>query len=223
MLIADTMSGEPAGASAGAETPDVDEVESSYKPPPEKSLSEIIEADQEDESLRKYKEALLGEAKAGAVIVDEADPRRVLVKKLVLVVPDRADVELDLTGDISQLKKQASSGGRLQLDHFCLTFTIKEGVSYRIRIDFVVQREIVHGLKYVQKTFRLGVPVDRMTHMVGSYPPRAEPHSYLTPAEDAPSGMVARGSYTVHSLFTDDDKNEHLKWEWSFEIKKDWK
>lgn len=53
-------------------------------------------------------------------------------------------MELDLTGDLSQLKKQ--------------TFVIKEGVSYRIRIDFIVQREIVHGLKYVQKTYRFGVP-----------------------------------------------------------------
>jgi hypothetical protein len=37
-------------------------------------------------------------------------------------------------------------------------FVIKEGVSYRIRIDFIVQREIVHGLKYVQKTYRMGMP-----------------------------------------------------------------
>lgn len=37
-------------------------------------------------------------------------------------------------------------------------FVIKEGVQYKIRIDFVVQREIVHGLKYVQKTYRMGVP-----------------------------------------------------------------
>lgn len=53
-------------------------------------------------------------------------------------------MELDLTGDLTTLKKQ--------------TFVIKEGVSYKIRIDFIVQREIVHGLKYVQKTYRLGVP-----------------------------------------------------------------
>jgi Rho GDP-dissociation inhibitor/dynein assembly factor 5 len=30
----------------------------------------------------------------------------VIVKKLALCVPDRPDLELDLTGDISQLKKQ---------------------------------------------------------------------------------------------------------------------
>lgn len=62
-----------------------------------------------------------------------------------------------------------------------------------------------------------------MTHMVGSYAPKAEIQSYTTPPEEAPSGLMTRGGYTVHSLFTDDDKNEHLKWEWTFEIKKDWK
>lgn len=75
---------------------------------------------------------------------DPNDPRKVIVKKLALCVPERDDMELDLTGDLTKLKKQV--------------FTIKEGVQYKIRIDFLVQREIVHGLKYVQKTSRLGVP-----------------------------------------------------------------
>ncbi|XP_014237195.1 rho GDP-dissociation inhibitor 2 isoform X1 [Trichogramma pretiosum] len=188
------------------------ETDTNYKPPPEKTIEQIMEADKEDESLRKYKETLLGEAKAGGVVVDPSNPRKVIVKKLALCVAGRPDMELDLTGDLTTLKKQ--------------TFVIKEGVSYRIRIDFIVQREIVHGLKYVQKTYRLGVPgvtVDKMTHMVGSYPPKTEIQSYTTPPEDAPSGVMARGSYTVNSLFTDDDKFEHLKWEWSFDIKKDWK
>lgn len=61
-----------------------------------------------------------------------------------------------------------------------------------------------------------------MTHMVGSYPPKAEIQSYTTPFEEAPSGMITRGTYSVTSLFTDDDKNEHLKWDWKFEIKEDW-
>lgn len=78
------------------------------------------------------------------LFLDPNDPRKVIVKKLALCVADRPDMELDLTGDLGQLKKQI--------------FVIKEGVSYRIRIDFIVQREIVHGLKYIQKTYRLGVP-----------------------------------------------------------------
>lgn len=198
--------------SGDAPTPDEEfehETDGTYKPPPEKTIEEILAADHEDESLRKYKQALLGQAEAGKIIVEPDDPRKVIVKKLVLVVADRPEVSLDLSGDISKLKKE--------------TFIIKEGISYKIRIEFIVQREIVHGLKYVQKTYKLGLPVDKMTHMVGSYAPKAEMQSYTTPAEDAPSGLMARGSYTVQSLFTDDDKHEHLKWEWSFDIKKDWK
>ncbi|XP_046384545.1 rho GDP-dissociation inhibitor 2 isoform X2 [Ischnura elegans] len=126
------------------DSPDLEELDSTYKPPPEKTIEEILEADKEDESLRKYKETLLGEAKAGKVIVEPDDPRKVIVKKLALCVADRPDMELDLSGDLTQLKKQV--------------FVIKEGVSYKIRIDFVVQREIVHGLKYIQKTYRLSMP-----------------------------------------------------------------
>jgi Rho GDP-dissociation inhibitor/dynein assembly factor 5 len=46
-----------------------DENNSNYKPPPEKTIEEILETDKEDESLRKYKEKLLGDAKMGTVIV----------------------------------------------------------------------------------------------------------------------------------------------------------
>ena len=44
-----------------------------------------------------------------------------------------------------------------------------------------------------------------------SYAPKKELQSYTTPIEDAPSGLLYRGNYTVSSLFTDDDQNEHLK------------
>lgn len=46
-----------------------DEEDVNYKPPPEKSLKEIVEADQNDASLQKYKEALLGQAIKEPVIV----------------------------------------------------------------------------------------------------------------------------------------------------------
>ena len=47
--------------------------------------------------------------------------------------------------------------------------------------------------------------------MVGSYPPKETFHSFTTPEEDIPTGTLTRGTYTVYSLFTDDDKKEHLK------------
>jgi hypothetical protein len=66
--------------------------------------------------------------------------RKVIVKSLSLVVEDRDDVVIDLTEELATIKTKS--------------FTIKEGVKFRIKINFVVQREIVHGLKYVQKTYR---------------------------------------------------------------------
>ena len=66
------------------------------------------------------------------------------------------------------------------------------------------------------------VSVDKSSLMVGSYGPKAEPHEYLTPPEDAPKGMLARGHYIAKSKFVDDDKNCHLEWEWAFDITKDW-
>ena len=111
------------------------------------------------------------------------NPEKVLVRKLVLVSEGQPEKVLDLTGDISKLKKKV--------------FCIKEGVQYKIRIEFFVQHEIVTGLKYVQKTYRKGIQgimnnmscfsyadllhgewlciyfvffmfaVDKMTHMVG--------------------------------------------------------
>lgn len=105
-----------------AVSPDDDhDEEGVYKPPPEKSLKEIIAADQEDESLKKYKEALLGDATKEAFIVgkylshhffylfthliififlsEPNNPNRVIVKNLALMVEGRPDVTLDLTGN----------------------------------------------------------------------------------------------------------------------------
>ena len=41
--------------------------------------------------------------------------------------------------------------------------------------------------------------------------------------DEAPSGMMARGHYEAVSKFVDDDDHTHLKFEWSFDISKDWK
>jgi Rho GDP-dissociation inhibitor len=58
--------------------------------------------------------------------------------------------------------------------------------------------------------------------MLGSYGPSTDTCEKKFPPEEAPSGMLARGSYNVKSRFTDDDGNNHLEWSWNFDIKKDW-
>ncbi|OXB81101.1 UNVERIFIED_CONTAM: hypothetical protein H355_005031 [Colinus virginianus] len=183
-----------------------DEHSVNYKPPAQKSIQEIQELDKDDESLRKYKEALLG---AVTVTADPNAPNVVVTKLTLVCTTAPGPLELDLTGDLESYKKQA--------------FVLKEGVEYRIKISFRVNREIVSGLKYIQHTFRKGVKIDKTEYMVGSYGPRAEEYEFLTPMEEAPKGMLARGSYNIKSKFTDDDKTDHLSWEWNLTIKKEWK
>ncbi|CAI5679053.1 rho GDP-dissociation inhibitor 1 [Oreochromis niloticus] len=177
-----------------------------YRPPAQKSVKEIHELDKDDESLRKYKEALLGPG------ISEADPNvpNVQVIRMSLVCDSAPEpLVLDLCGDLEAFKKQA--------------FVLKEGVEYRIKISFKVNREIVSGLKYVQQTFRKGMKIDKSDYMVGSYGPRGTEYDFLTTVEEAPKGMLARGNYVIKSKFTDDDKHDHLSWEWNLNIKKDWK
>ncbi|KAI1884217.1 hypothetical protein AGOR_G00224150 [Albula goreensis] len=177
-----------------------------YRPPAQKSLQEIQELDKDDESLQKYKEALLGNP---SVVADPNAPN-VQVTRLTLVCETAPNpLTLDLQGDLESFKKQS--------------FVLKEGVEYRIKISFKVNKEIVSGLKYVQQTQRKGVKIDKSDYMVGSYGPRAEEYEYLTPLEEAPKGMLARGTYNIKSKFTDDDKHDHLSWEWNLNIKKEWK
>ncbi|XP_062886662.1 rho GDP-dissociation inhibitor 1 [Mobula hypostoma] len=178
----------------------------SYKAPAQKSLQEIEELDKDDESLRKYKEILLGNR---AKVTDPNVPN-VQVTRLTLVCAAAPyPLVLDLTGDLENFKKNP--------------FVLKEGVEYKIKICFKVNKEIVSGLKYIQTTSRKGIKIDKTEYMVGSYGPRDTEYEFLTTQEEAPKGMMVRGSYTIKSLFTDDDQFNHLSWEWYLNIKKDWK
>lgn len=65
-------------AGGDAETPVIEqEEESVYRPPAQKTLKDIVEADKEDESLLKYKEALLGQALEKNIIVEPENPKNV--------------------------------------------------------------------------------------------------------------------------------------------------
>lgn len=182
---------------------DIDEFSDAkvYSTPVQKSLDEIMKIDNEDESLRRYKEALLGKD-SGGVVVDASNPKNVIVKTLSLIIDDNVVHSVDLPTP----------------DDF--TLPIKEGCVYKIRFEFFVQREIVSGLKYLHKVSRLGIGVTKEVYMLGSFRPSKEKHECNTPAEEAPSGMLNRGKYRVRSLITDDDKNRWMEWTWYLEITK---
>ncbi|XP_059160376.1 rho GDP-dissociation inhibitor 1-like [Physella acuta] len=191
--------------------PEVDHDEEdnpNYKPPAPKALDEIVQADAEDESLRKYKETLIGAGLQGQRIVDESNPNKVIIQKLSLLAEGRDEISIDLTLPKEEIKKQC--------------FTLKEGCKYQIKIYFFVQRDIVSGLRYEHKVYRKGIQVDKMKQMMGSYGPKPDLQSFTTQQEDAPSGLLMRGEYKIKSVFVDDDQNKYEAWEWHLDVKKDW-
>jgi Rho GDP-dissociation inhibitor len=95
---------------------------------------------------------------AGTPIGDPSDPRKCIIKSLALEVEGRPDITIDLSapGAVDTLRSKP--------------FTIKEGSVFRIKATFVVQHELLSGLKYIQVVKRKGVRVSKDEEMlVSSY------------------------------------------------------
>ncbi|TKS91717.1 Rho GDP-dissociation inhibitor 1 [Collichthys lucidus] len=181
-----------------------DERNLNYKPPVQKSLEEIQELDKDDESLVKYKQTLLGQ-----VLRADLSVPNVQVTRMTLLCDEApGPLTMDLTGDLQALKEKS--------------LALKEGVTYRLKIDYKVNREIVAGLRYHHVINIKGVHIGKVSYMVGSYAPKAEEYEFVFPDDEAPRGLMSRGSYAIRSRFTDDDKNVYLDWEWKLDVKKDW-
>ncbi|KAI3630305.1 hypothetical protein MIR68_011740 [Amoeboaphelidium protococcarum] len=177
-----------------------------YKAPAKKTVEELKNLDQNDESLNKWKESLLKNAQTAKT----DDPRRVVVQALAMETEGRPDVVLDLSTPDAIEKSKSQP------------IIIKEGIEYRIKVKFRVQNDVISGLKYLHVVKRKGIRVDKAEEMIGSYAPNPQPYEKKFQTEQAPSGMLARGTYNVKSKFIDDDGNVHLEWDWIFQIKKDW-
>jgi len=175
-------------------------------------MHKLLSQDSDDASLQAYKKSL---GLTGAVYSPKDDPRRVVILEMRVVCDGRPGGDIVYTLANEQAVKQMKDK----------PFTLKEGCKYQIKITFRVQHEIVSGLKYVNQVFRKGVRVAKDDEMIGSFGPQEKPHVVTIPRngwEEAPSGMLSRGSYAAKSSFIDDDKQSHLEYEYSFAIKKDW-
>ncbi|KAJ0400882.1 hypothetical protein ATCC90586_002584 [Pythium insidiosum] len=174
------------------------------------SVEELMRLDAEDESLRRYKERLLGSAAHGDV-GDRSDTRRVVVEAFKVVFEDgrqEINYHLDTPQGVEYMKSTP--------------FVMDEGVRYRFVIRFRVNQAIVSGLRFRNKVKKTVLSTTDEI-VLGSYAPRSEAYEFEFPRNDwmdAPSGMFYRGRYMAQFRFTDDDGQEHLKVFYTFEIKK---
>ncbi|TWW69591.1 rho GDP-dissociation inhibitor 2-like [Takifugu flavidus] len=175
-----------------------------YTPPAPKSLKEIQEQDKDDESLLKYKQMLLGDP-LGAV--DASLPWLQVLRIALLCDEAPEPIVMDLS-DLAALKKTV--------------LVMKEGATFRLKIYFKVNREIISGLRYHHVMKRQGISVGKKSYMIGSYGPKLEVQEFESPTDEAPKGLMSLGRYLIRSRVIDDDKNVHLQWEWNLDVKKSW-
>uniref|UniRef100_A0A7S3JZ16 Rho GDP-dissociation inhibitor n=1 Tax=Aureoumbra lagunensis TaxID=44058 RepID=A0A7S3JZ16_9STRA len=173
-------------------------------------VSALLKTDADDESLRKYKEQLLGAAAQGD-LGDKNDPRKLIVTEFrVMFNNSTPDIvfSLDSMAGMMLLKENGMS--------------IKEGIEYKFRISFRVQHEILNGLKFCNKIKKMGV-TNSDDLMIGSYAPQSAPHVFEFPRHgwmDAPKGMMYRGNYTSQDKFVDSDGVTHLEYSYPLKITK---
>ena len=67
---------------------------------------------------------------------------------------------------------------------------LKEGCSYRIKLEFYVQRDIISGLRFMQSSYKGPLRTDKSVYMLGSRAPKGEVQEYVSEKEITPSGTI---------------------------------
>ncbi|RCV18231.1 hypothetical protein SEVIR_3G291600v4 [Setaria viridis] len=172
---------------------------------PQVPLKEQLELDKDDESLRRWKEQLLGQVDTEQ-LGETAEPE-VKVLNLTILSPGRPDLVLPIP---------------FQADEKGYAFALKDGSPYSFRFSFNVSNNIVSGLKYTNTVWKTGVRVENQKMMLGTFSPQLEPYIYEGEEETTPAGIFARGSYSAKLKFVDDDGKCYLEMSYYFEIRKEW-
>ncbi|XP_010262409.1 PREDICTED: rho GDP-dissociation inhibitor 1-like [Nelumbo nucifera] len=176
---------------------------SGFVPGPLVPLKEQLEKDKDDESLRRWKEKLLGCIEGD--LNGQMEPE-VTFHSIGIISEDCGELNTPLPVDEKQKGK--------------VLFTLREGSKYQLKLAFTVKHNIVSGLAYCNTVWKGGVQVDQMRGMLGTFAPQREPYVHCLDEETTPSGVLARGVYLAKLKFEDDDKRCHLELNYSFEIKK---
>ncbi|XP_059662427.1 rho GDP-dissociation inhibitor 1-like [Cornus florida] len=201
----EALSRQPSGASCYATEGEEEDEETRIQVGPKCSIKEHLEKDKDDESLRRWKEQLLGSVDVNSV--GEILEPDVKILSLTILSPGRPDLVLPVP-------EAGNPKG--------LWFTLKEGIPYSLRFSIQVSNNIVCGLRYTNTVWKTGIKVDSSKHMLGTFSPQSEPYIHEMPEETAPSGFFARGSYSARSKFIDDDDKCYLEINYTFDIQKQW-
>ncbi|VAI48777.1 unnamed protein product [Triticum turgidum subsp. durum] len=105
------------------------------------SIKDQLEKDKDDESLRRWKEQLLGSVDLNSV--GETLEPDVKIMSLSIQSPGRPDIFLPLP-----VEPTSGKG---------VWFTLKEGSPYKLKFTFSVSNNIVSGLRYTNTVWKTGI------------------------------------------------------------------
>ncbi|CAL6054605.1 Rho_GDI [Hexamita inflata] len=184
------------------------EDDSGYKGAKKMSIDDAMKADENDESLKKWKDALLAQAASAPKSDQHVVFDKLLIKSAGL--PKRLEFTFE------EVKKAQSEKKSL--------FTIKGGESFAIGYQYRVFNDIVMGLRVVMRVQKMGIAIAKGQTMMGCYAPQAAPHEYFLEEIDTPSSVISRGNYHTKAVFGDDDAGDGAlgELEFTFRIEKDW-
>jgi len=180
-------------------------------PPPELDLSETFKKEANDPSMIAYMKSIGIDPN---YVPPKDDPRRVVISEFAVIFKDHdkpVTLKFESDDDLKKAKKTP--------------LVIKEGCEYKLRCKFRVQHNVVLGLKIINEVKKLGKTLSKDTEMLGTYPPKNDFQTIHIPEKEwaeAPSGMLARGEYSAKMKFTDDDAKNHLEFEYTLKIAKDY-
>jgi Rho GDP-dissociation inhibitor len=143
-------------------------------------------------------------------LFDESDGRQVIIIDLQIQFKGRPEFDICIPLRTPEDVKRASE----------TPLTFPEGLAYTQTVSYAVQRDLCMGLKYQNAVYKMGLPVDRQSRMIGSFAAGSKVLAFTFPEEVVPAGFVARGNYRAKCKFSDDDRNVHLEFEYGFSIKK---
>jgi Rho GDP-dissociation inhibitor len=175
-----------------------------------RTVQEFMERPDEDESVRKWKESLLGDpANQDPTLTCPPNDKRLFIPKQFQIIVHGGPTytyNLESPEQLADLKKKG--------------YVLKEGQTFHYKLTFLLHHEIVLGLKLRTKSKKM-LHSDEAVFDIGSYPPTAAPIVKEMEECEVPKGMMARGEYKCSSVIEDDMGRTHFKFDAKFKISKD--
>ncbi|KAF0988489.1 hypothetical protein HZS_5859 [Henneguya salminicola] len=178
--------------------PENDDEQDNFKVPEPKKISEILEADKEDESLNLYKKKLLGDSERASRNL------KITFKKIELVTHDNQT----LVYEINQSVEQGQPCREIVVDK---KQEVCKKKPFSCNIFFTVDDGYVYSLVCNQRVYKNIICVEKEKYMIGAYAASDDVICYHLFKDMILEGPLVRGTFNIVSHIKDKDNKIDVK------------